>query len=81
MENFTFEEMNLMCIYNTGTREGLIAALKDMRRYLEADEKELLELTDSTLSKLNAVSNEAFESLDLFPDFGERETEDAAYGK
>ena len=24
MGHFTFEEMNLMCIYNTGTRAGLI---------------------------------------------------------
>ena len=24
MGNFTFEEMNLMCIYNTGSRTGLI---------------------------------------------------------
>ena len=24
MGNFTFEEMNLMCIYNTGSRTGLM---------------------------------------------------------
>ena len=24
MGHFTFEEMNLMCIYNTGTRAGLM---------------------------------------------------------
>ena len=29
MENFTFEETNLLCIYNgTGTRTGVIAALE-----------------------------------------------------
>jgi len=33
MGNFTFDEMNLMCIYNTGTREGLINALKEMRGF------------------------------------------------
>ena len=27
MGNFTFEEMNLMCIYNTGSRTGLIDSL------------------------------------------------------
>ena len=31
MGNFTFEEMNLMCIYNTGSRTGLIDSLRDMR--------------------------------------------------
>ena len=25
MNNFTFEETNLLCIYNTGSRTGLIA--------------------------------------------------------
>ena len=28
MEHFTFEEMNLMCIYNPGTRLGLIGELE-----------------------------------------------------
>ena len=31
MGNFTFEEMNLMCIYNTGSRTGLIDSLREMR--------------------------------------------------
>ena len=77
MENFTFEEMNLMCIYNSaGTREGLIAALTEMRGYLGADETELLELTDSALSKLSAMTDEAFAELELYPDF---DSEDNAY--
>ena len=51
MEHFTFEEMNLMCIYNPGTRLGLIGELEAMRRHLEAEETELLSLTDSVLAK------------------------------
>ena len=47
MSNFTFDEINLMCIYNTGTRAGLMQALTDMRGQLEPDEAELLELTDN----------------------------------
>lgn len=77
MGNFTFEEMNLMCIYNSaGTREGLIAALTEMRGYLGADETELLELTDSALKKLSAMTDEAFAELELYPDF---DSEDNAY--
>ena len=41
MGNFTFEEINLLCIYNPGTRLGLIRALHEMRTYLDADEREL----------------------------------------
>ena len=77
MENFTFEEMNLMCIYNTGTREGLMDALKEMRGYLEPDEAELLALTDSTLEKLTRMSDEAFDALELYTDFGDEEDADA----
>ena len=49
MEKFNIEEMNLMCIYNTGSRTGLMKSLKDMRQYLESDERELLGLTDQVL--------------------------------
>ena len=78
MDNFTFEERNLVCIYNsTGTRTGLIAALKEMRGYLQPDENELRELTDSALSKLERMTDAEYDALDLFPDF---DTEDAAYG-
>ena len=77
MGNFTFDEMNLMCIYNTGTRAGLMAALKEMRGYLEPDEAELLSLTDSTLEKLSRVSDTEFDALELYPDFDDKEDEDA----
>ena len=78
MNNFTFEEINLMCIYNSGdgTRQELIEALTEMRGYLGADETELLELTDSALAKLSAMTDEAFAELELYPDF---DSEDNAY--
>ena len=69
MGNFTFEEINLLCIYNPGTREGAIEALAEMRGYLEPDEAELLALTDSTLAKLRAMTDADFDALELYPDF------------
>lgn len=66
---FTNDEINLMCIYNTGTREGLIAELTQMRGYLGTEETELLALTDSALGKLRGMSDEEYAALDLFPDF------------
>ena len=71
MGNFTFEEMNLMCIYNTGSRTGLMEALTEMRGHLQADETELLALTDSTLAKLRAMTDAEFDELELYPDFDE----------
>ena len=79
MIELTFEERNLVCIYSaSGTREGVIEALRKMRGYLGAGEDDLQALTDSALSKLNAMSDADFEALDLTPDY---DPEDAAYGE
>lgn len=68
-ENFTFEEQQLMSIYNPGTRLGLIHALVEMRTYLDKDEQELKDLTDSAIAKLRRMSDAEFEMLELIPDF------------
>ena len=73
MNDFTFEEQQLMRIYNPGTRLGLIHALVEMRTYLDKDEQELKDLTDSAIAKLNAMTDVEFAELDLIPDFGEGE--------
>lgn len=77
MMNFTNDEMNLMCIYDTGSRTGLINALSEMRKELSTDEIELRELTDSTLNKLSAMTDEDYEQLELYPDFDDEEDADA----
>ena len=68
---FTVEETNLMCIYGTDTREGLIAELSEMQGHLQSDEVELLSLTKSVLEKLSAMSDEDFERVsdELVADF------------
>ena len=74
---FNNHEMNLMCIYDTGSRTGLMNALSEMRKELSEDEVELRELTDSTLNKLSAMSDEDYEKLELYPDFDDEEDVDA----
>ena len=69
MGTFTFEETNLLCIYNTGSRAGLVEALTEMRGELSPEEAELRELTDSALSKLQTRSDAEFAELELYPDF------------
>ena len=75
MMNFTNDEMNLMCIYNTGTKDGLMDALTAMREYLEDDEAELRDMTDIVLEKLEAMSDEEFAELELVPDFSEEDAD------
>ena len=67
--NFTFEEMNLMCIYNTGSRTGLIDRLREMRGELAPEETELRELTDSALMMFRVMTDEDFSQLELYPYF------------
>lgn len=69
--HFTQDEINLMAIYNTGTRKNLIEELTVMRKYLESDETELMELTDSVLAKLRAITDVEYETLELYPNFNE----------
>lgn len=71
MGNFTFEEMNLMCIYNTGSRTGLIESLNEMRGELSPEESELRALTDSVLDKLCTMTDDEFAQLEMYPDFDE----------
>ena len=75
MEYLSFDEITLISLYTDGTRAGTIRALKEMRGYLDTGETELLALTDSTISKLEQMTDEAFEKLDVFPDFDEEDTD------
>ena len=58
-----------MCIYNTGSRTGLIEVLTEMCGELAPEETELRELTDSALGKLQAMSDVEFAELELYQDF------------
>ena len=67
--NITFEEQQLMSLYNSsGTRTGLIDNLRSMRNYLGVGDAELKELTDSAVGKLDAMTDEKFADLDLTHD-------------
>ena len=64
---FTDDELNLMMIYNPGSRVGLIEELAQMQSQLTGRDKELRRWTKSVLAKLSAMSDEAFSSLELLP--------------
>jgi len=66
----TYEEQQLMALYNgTGTRTALIAELTQMRGYLGDEDRDLQELTDSAIGKLETMTDEDYAALDLTPDF------------
>ena len=65
----SYEERQLMAIYNTGTRKGLLEALIDMQKFLSKEEQDLNDLTASAINKLQEMSDDDYEALDLVPDF------------
>lgn len=68
MIRFNREERFLMMLYSPGTRTGLIEELQKMRGQLVSSERHLRTLTDRTLQKLNEITDEEFDSLELYPD-------------
>lgn len=73
MDRFSIEELNLMCIYDTGTRSGLIAGLEKIALELAPDDAELSELIQSALKKLTAMSDQEYRELILVPDYEEED--------
>ena len=66
---FSNDEMNLICIYDTGTRTGLIDAMSEMKKELAEEETELRDMTDSAINKLKAMTEEEYEKMEFYPDF------------
>jgi hypothetical protein len=69
MEAFGMDEINLMCIYDTRTRRGLIRDLEQALPDLDREDGELVALVHQVIGKLGNLSDEAFKTLVLVPDW------------
>ena len=69
LKQFTLEEVNLMCIFDTSSRSRLLseltAAMPDFQ------EPELAEIAANALTKLNKLSDLEFAALELYPEYGD----------
>ena len=63
MPDFSEEEITLMCLYNTGSRQGLIRELNDMVPYLGVDETKLRHMAQSVLQKLDEMTDTQFDAM------------------
>ena len=61
MKNFTVEETNLMCCFNTSSRKRLIDDMKSVT--LNDMDGEIAELMYKTVRKLEAMTDAEFEEL------------------
>ena len=60
MPDFNEEEITLMCLYHSGTRQGLIKELNEMLPYLAVDEMDLRRMTESVLQKLGGMTDKQY---------------------
>ena len=66
MKNFTVEEINLMCCFNTSSQKRLINDMKGVS-LIDMD-GEIAELMYKTVRKLEAMTDAKFEELYIMPD-------------
>ena len=66
MKNFTVEETNLMCCFNTSSRKRLIDDIKSVT--LNDMDGEIAALMYNTIRKLEAIADAEFEELYIMPD-------------
>ena len=73
-ELFTIEEVNLMCIFDTSSRDALVAEIT--AAISDFDEPELVEIAENIIAKLANISDADFAALELYPEYEDYETED-----
>ena len=66
-ELFTIEEVNLMCIFDTSSRDALVAEIT--AAISDFDEPELVEIAENVVTKLAKISDADFAALELYPEY------------
>lgn len=65
--NLSQGERMMILLYGTETRRGSIHGIRNTMALLEPDETELRCLMESTIRKLQSISDAAFDDLNLIP--------------
>lgn len=65
--NLSQGERMMILLYGTETRRGSIRGIRHTMALLEPDETELRCLMESTIQKLQSISDAAFDDLNLIP--------------
>lgn len=68
MEQFTFEESNLISIFDTSSRYTLTSELIDVITELD---DEMLDIAANTLDKVSQMSDTEFAELEFHPEYKE----------
>ncbi|MDO5398003.1 MAG: transposon-transfer assisting family protein [bacterium] len=71
---FSQDEINLMCIYDTSSRTGLLNQLRFSFPYIE--NAELKKITVTVINKLERMTTEEFEQTEFIPTVTAEDMED-----
>jgi hypothetical protein len=66
-EQFTIEEINLICIFNTNSRSELITELIEVIDGFEDDE--IFEIAQNALNKFSKLNDADFAALEFYPTY------------
>ena len=82
MITFTDEEINLICIYDPGNREGTIYELRDMMSFLTPEETDLKTLAEGVIAKLEQMTDKEYDELsdELTQEYSFDDNNDLSYG-
>ena len=61
--HFNREEINLLSLYNTGSKDETLMELREMQSYLLEDETDLKHLSDKVISKIQSLSDHEYMEL------------------
>lgn len=65
--DFTTEEINFICVYDTGSKGRLLTGIRESLPYLL--EPELKELAQGVIARLEVMTDREFAALVLAPDY------------
>ena len=72
---FTVEEENLICAFDTTSRNALITGIRGALPDFDGDEPEMREIADSALRKLDAMTDAEFSAFIFSPAYYDDESE------
>ena len=75
MNVFTVDEMNLICIYDTSDRVGLIIQLQEAMPFIQNEE--LSEITANIISKLVSMTDEEYREIEFLPTISIKDWEES----
>jgi len=64
IEQFTVEEINLMCVFNTSSRDNLIT---DINKAMEHFEEDIAEIAENVLHKIGSMNDLEYNEIEMFP--------------